>query len=253
MDLSSTALIQNIITCYELQLKSKPLPLKHLKAIDAMVTCRTLERGVSVFECEKDQSLTSINHPCRHRSCSLCAQRRQNQWLDTQKKRLLNCPHFHAVFTLPHEYLPLWQYNQHWFADTFFRVVRSTLIDLMQQRHGVTPGIVMAMHTWGRQLNLHPHIHCVITGGGLDRQQHWKDTGPYLLPIKPLKALYRGRFQSDIKAALLAGDLVLPPDTTQADIRRCLRVSYAKPWSVRIEQQNNTLMGSAYSTTSHAI
>ena len=98
-----------------------------------------------------------------------------------RKRRLLDVPHFHCVFTLPHEYHGLWRYNQKWFVTTFFDVVRSSLMDSLgeEKRHGITPGILMAMHTWGRQLTLHPHIHCVVSGGGLDAQGKWKETAAF--------------------------------------------------------------------------
>jgi len=237
MDLSSSTIVQRIFTCYHAQIKSGLLPVKHHKAVDAIVACRTLDLGASVYRCESERTITSICHSCRHRSCSLCAGRQQQQWLEKQKKRLLSCPHFHTVFTLPHEYLRLWQYNQRWFVSTFFKVVRSTLIDLMEARHGVLPGILMAMHTWGRQLSLHPHIHCVITGGGLNAQRRWQATGEYLLPVKQVKVRYRRRFQNEIKHALASGDLTLPPDNTVHDVRRSIRLTETKEWSVRIEEQ----------------
>ena len=133
----------------------------------------------------------------------------------------------------------LWRYNQKWFTATFFDVVRSTLMDLMQDRHGkgLVPGILMAMHTWGRQLTLHPHIHCVVTGGGLDKSDKWKSTGEYLLPARQLRALYRGRFQDRIKSAFAANELTLPPDHSDLDFRKVYKKSYRKKWCVRIEEQ----------------
>jgi len=240
MEASSQYRVQNIIRCYKNQLLSKPLPLKHIKAIEAIVSCRTEERGVSVYECShEDRHISVVNHSCRHRSCAMCAARSRVDWLEKQKKRLLDCPHFHCVFTLPQEYRVLWQYNQKWFTATFFDVVRSTLMDMMKNEkgHGVTPGILMAMHTWGRQLSLHPHIHCIVTGGGLDAQNQWKDTGKNLLPYRQVKALYRGRFQARIKDAFKAKELTLPPDHGKNNFYFLYKSAYSKSWCVRIEEQ----------------
>ena len=95
----------------------------------------------------------------------------------------------------------------------------------------------MTMHTWGRQLTLHPHIHSVVTGGGLDATNQWKDTGDYLLPGRQIKALYRGRFQAKIKHAFESKELELPPDHDRREFYRLYRAAYSKSWCVRIEQQ----------------
>jgi len=165
--------------------------------------------------------------------------------LEQQKARVLECPHFHCIFTLPQEYQVLWRYNQKWFTATFFDVVRSTLMDMMNNEagHAVRPSILMAMHTWGRQLTLHPHIHCVVTGGGLTAENHWKATGKFLLPGRQIKALYRGRFQARIKEALESGELVLPPDHKRQHFTSLYKAAYSKSWCVRIEEQYAHGMG----------
>ena len=239
MDRSSQFILQNIFNCYKRQLFEMPLALKHRKAVNAITQCRTAAMGVSAYECDDKHNLTLIAHSCRHRSCSICASRRRHQWVEAQQSRLLNCPHFQCVFTLPSEYHVLWQFNQKWFTSTFFDVVRSTLMDLLKDEsgHGITPGVFMAMHTWGRQLNLHPHIHCVVTGGGLKANGEWHSTGKFLLPARQARALYRGRFQAKIKEAYASGELILPPDHTPATFRQIQKTTYDKVWCVRFEQQ----------------
>ncbi|MGQ7846707.1 IS91 family transposase [Granulosicoccus sp. 3-233] len=240
MEASSRYRVQNIVRCYKEQWLAKPLPLKHIKAIEAIAGCQSEERGVSAYECSHEQRhLSLIAHSCRHRSCSLCAARSRVNWLEEQKKRLLDCAHFHCVFTLPQEYRVLWQYNQKWMTATFFDVVRSTLMDMMKNTsgHAVTPGILMAMHTWGRQLTLHPHIHCVVTAGGLDAQNQWKETGQFLLPGRQVKALYRGRFQARILDAFKTRELKLPPDHGKREFYTLYKATYRKSWCVRIEEQ----------------
>ena len=237
MDASSSRLLQNIFCSHEPSLRARRLPLKHLKALDAIVSCRTPDRGTSLFSCEAEQKTVALHHACKHRSCWQCAQREKVAWVEAQQERLIDCAHFHVVFTLPQEYRVLWQYNTAWFTRTFFKVVNTTLRQLMmdQKHHGVTPGVLMALHTWGRQLSLHPHMHCVITAGGEDRAGQWKDTGDYLLPIAVVKALYRGKWQAAIKEAFDDGELALPPDHDARKFRAIHRALYRKPWAVRIE------------------
>lgn len=231
--------IQKIVTCYQSKITQKPRPLKHLKAIDAIVSCRTPSRGTSLYECEDEHRFIPVYHSCKHRSCSVCSARQKHAWVEQQKQRLLDCAHFHCVFTLPHEYHALWQYNQKWFVSTFFRVVKSTLLDLMkdEKHQGVEPGVLMAMHTWGRQLTLHPHIHCVVTAGGLNRKGRWQDSSDYLLPARVLRALYKGRFQGAIRDAINNKELTLPPDQSRTDCHRLWRAVYKKHWCVKIEDK----------------
>lgn len=237
MDASDNTLIQNIFRSHAPRLRASRLPIKHLKAIDAITACRTAERGTSVYRCDAEDSVKTVHHSCRHRSCWLCAQRRRHLWVEAQSERLLDCAHFHVVFTLPSEYRDLWRFNRRWFAEALFRAASSTLLELMKDpRHqDVTPGIVMALHTWGRQLALHPHVHCVVTGGGLDRGGNWKPSGNYLLPVAVVKALYRGKFQAMVKEAFEDGELTLPPDMSEAQFHGCHRRVYKKSWAVRIE------------------
>jgi len=227
MEVSYTKLLQNIFRCYENQLKSKPLPLKHLKALDAITNCRSERGGYSIYQCPKEDTLTTHYHSCRHRSCWLCAYRQR------------------VVFTLPHEYLNLWRFNQKWFTAALFASVKETLTELIgdQRYHGITPGMLMVLHTWGRQLTLHPHIHCLVTGGGLDEGQQWRETGEYLLPIRVVKTLYRGKLQGKIKKAFENSELILPLDHTVRDFEKLYNLSYTKAWSVRIEEQYDTGRG----------
>ena len=96
----------------------------------------------------------------------------------------------------------------------------------------------MTLHTWGRQLNKHPHIHCLITAGGLTEQNDWKGVeGDYLLPIRVVKTLYRGKLQAWIKQAIETDKLVLPRNTNQKAILAQHRILYRKQWSVRIQEQ----------------
>jgi len=237
MDASTSQLLQNIFRFHEPSLRKRRLPLKHLKALDAIVSCRTADRGTSLFICDAEKATVALHHACKHRSCWQCAQREKVNWVNAQQERLIDCAHFHVVFTLPQEYRVLWQYNTAWFTRTFFAVVNETLRQLMKdpKHHGVTPGVLMALHTWGRQLSLHPHLHCVVTAGGEDSGGQWKDTGDYLLPIAMVKAVYRGKWQAAIRDAFDNGELLLPPDHDEGMFRSVHRALYRKAWSVRIE------------------
>ncbi len=231
--------LQKILRAYFPGYSSKhALPLKHLKAAHALMSCRTKDQGHSLYVCPDDNTELQINHSCRHRSCPACAARKQTQWLTQQQQKLLPCAHYHMVFTLPHEYQLLWQYNAAWFSKTLFRACQETLLELLGDPKylGVQPGIIMALHTWGRQLNLHPHLHCLVTAGGMDKQEKWKSVADeFMLPIRVVKAVYRGKVQAMIKQALNEQGLVLPPGQSVSQVMQIVQPLYKKSWSVRIQ------------------
>ncbi len=231
--------LQKLFLAHADYLDNSSQPLKNKKAVYAIQHCRTKDMGESVYACESGHTPISILHSCRHRSCYLCAQKKRLEWIETQKKRLFNTPHFHVVFTLPHEYLNLWRYNEALFTSLIFKASKETLLELIgsDKFHGVTPGILMALHTWGRKLDLHPHTHCLVTAGGLDATRHWRSMGRFLLPVRVLKCLYRGKFQAMIKQAFEAGELRLPEDLTEQTFQSLFKSAYRKTWSVHVEER----------------
>ncbi len=156
--------LQNLFRSHLDYLDSTPQPLKNRKAISAIAFCRTPEMGTSYFTCNHQHKPIEQFHACRNRSCYVCSLKSKQDWIEKQKVRLLNVPHFHVIFTLPHEYLSLWRYNQALFASILFKASKETLLELIADTHyhGLLPGLMIALHTWGRQLTLHPHTHCLI-------------------------------------------------------------------------------------------
>lgn len=235
----SDRILQKIFLAHSDYLDNTPQPLKNRKAIYAIQHCRTEEMGESFYSCKSHHELISVKHSCRHRSCYLCAQKKRREWIESQKKRLFNTAHFHVVFTLPHEYLTLWRFNEALFTSLIFKASRDTLMELMSdpKHHGVTPGILMALHTWGRKLDLHPHTHCLITAGGIDGNGNWKSIDDFLLPVRVLKSLYRGKLQGLLKEARTRGELTLPDDMDDAAFSLLHRAAYRKTWCVHVEDR----------------
>lgn len=235
----SKRIIQKIFSAYSDQLERRPQSLKHRKAIYALTHCRTREMGVSFYQCDRQHDALEQFHSCRHRSCYICAQKKRVEWIEAQKKRLLDTPHFHVIFTLPHEYLSLWRYNEKLFSSVLFAASQKTLLELIGDKKywGITPGILMALHTWGRQLTLHPHTHCLVTAGGVSASGNWKAMDDFLLPGRVVRRLYRGKVQAALLEAFDRAELVLPPDVSASQFRTLHRTLYRKDWSVRIEER----------------
>lgn len=231
--------IQNVFIAFQEQLAHTKQPLKNHKAIDAITHCRTRDMGVSVYTCRHGHAPIEQFHSCRHRSCYLCAQKKRLEWIEQQQSRILNTAHFHVIFTLPHEYLPLWRYNEAFFSRLLFKASQQTLLELLADARygGITPGILMALHTWGRQLTLHPHTHCLVSAGGINAQDEWQALGNFLLPSGVIRRVYRGKVQAFLQAAFTSGELVLPPDWSPEHFWQHYRALYQKHWNVRIEER----------------
>lgn len=177
---------------------------------------------------------------CRHRSCPRCGHRDSEAWLDRQRDRLLPCPHFHVVFTLPSELRTLWRWNPKLSGDLLFAVAREVLFSLLADpaHLGARPGVVMALHTWGRSLVHHPHVHCLVTGGGITEDGSWKPVRRgFLLPVRVMRKVYRGALLRRLEALLRSGEWVLPKDMSLATALERLRQSARKKWNVRVETQ----------------
>ena len=233
----SERILQNLFLCKKAYLDSTPQPLKNRKAISSITSCRTPALGSNVYTCPDAHETRELYHSCRHRSCQLCAQQSRVEWIEKQQQRIFDCPHFHVIFTLPHEYLSLWRFNEAAMSRLLFRAVQETLMTLLSdpQYGGITPGVLMALHTWGRQLSLHPHIHCLVSAGGVNTEGHWQETGPYLPPVQVVKTLYRGKFQALLSHGLREGEIALPSDLSARDYRALHQAAWAKSWCVRIE------------------
>lgn len=216
------------------------LPLHVHQAARAIIDCRTEAMGGHVLSCPVGHVQRIQYNSCKHRSCPQCSGLPIERWLATQRSRLLATDHFHVVFTLPHDFHPWWRWNRRFFNEILFRAVRDTLFELLEDEKylGAKPGIIATLHTWGRTLSLHPHVHCLVTGGGLDREGRWRPVrNGYLLPIRVVRKLFRGKLLALLMAAVRSGKLSFPDNAGEADLRRVIQVWYRKPWNVCLREK----------------
>lgn len=217
---------------------TRTLHPRELRAAWCIRHCFTAAAGAHAVLCPAGHFQQLQYHACRHRSCPRCAGAPRRAWIETELQRLLPCPHFQVVFTLPHELIALWAFNRQAMAGILFDCARTSLLQLMAQpRHGgVVPGLLMALHTWGRTLSYHPHLHCLISAGGLDEHQHWKPTSStFLLPLQPLRAIFRGKLLARIKALLADAQFVPPPLHTLDHWQGLLRQLHRQHFNIEIE------------------
>ena len=217
--------------------QQRTLHPREARAASCISKCYTPALGSHVLSCPQGHGSIVQYHACRHRSCPRCAERTQRHWAQSQLEQLLPCPHFHIIFTLPHAFIALWEFNRAWMNQLLFDCVRQSVLELCAvPRHlGAVPGLLMALHTWGRTLSHHPHVHCLASAGGLDPQGQWRDSrANFLIPLKPLQHLFRGKFLAKLGHALDVGLLRLPPEQDAAHWRASIARHYRLHWNIQI-------------------
>jgi hypothetical protein len=216
------------------------LPAHIRKAARALMKCRTAELGGHMQECPDAHYQRHWYNSCRHRACPQCNRLRLNQWLARQSDRLVQCGHYHMIFTPPHELCDLWIHNVREMTDILFTAVRDTLFEFfLDDRHiGGKPGIIATLHTWSQTLILHPHIHCLITEGGLFNGQ-WvcRTKQGYLLPVRAVMAVFRGKLLAYIDDAIEKAELIMPDGMTMQRWKNLKNKLGRKKWNVNIRER----------------
>ena len=222
---------------FESYQKKHGLSTDQSRAAKSIMLCQSEALGHEEWICLNDGHTEQQNHSCRHRSCPRCHGALMYDWLERTQARLLPCDHYHVIFTLPHELTALWQYNREWCSDHLFKASAETLKELLADARylGAEVGLLSALHTWGRTLSYHPHVHVLVTGGGLQGESWRAIKKDYLLPVGVLKATFRGKWLSWLNEGYATGALTLPPDCTPERWIQTLRTIARKTWNVRIQ------------------
>lgn len=176
--------------------QSHVLSLDQAKATKAIVSCRTAELGAHVDTCDRCGFEKISYNSCRNRHCPKCQTFAKEQWIEKQQSNLLNTQYFHVVFTVPDELNPIFYQNQRQLYRLLFKAASETLMELCADRKylGAIPGITAVLHTWGQNLCYHPHLHCIVTGGGLAEGHRWVNSRKkFFLPVKVISRKFRGK------------------------------------------------------------
>lgn len=181
------------------------LSFQHLKVLRAIKRCRTAALGAHLDHCSNcDHSAISFNS-CRNRHCPKCQAQARQRWLASREQELLGLSYFHVVFTVPHELNRLCQRNPAVLYDLLFRAAAETLLEVAADpKHlGAEIGFLAILHTWGQNLLLHPHVHCLVPAGGLslDRSCWVHPRYGFFLPLGVLKRVFRGKFVDGLRRA----------------------------------------------------
>lgn len=186
------------------------LPIAHLKVMRAIESCRTAVLGGHVERCGQCEHERIAYNSCRNRHCPKCQTMAKQQWIDKRKQELLPIPYFHVVFTVPQSIADIALQNKETLFAILFRASAETLLTIAADpKHlGAKVGFFSILHSWGQNLLFHPHVHCVVTGGGLSPQNEWVASRPqFFLSVRVLSRLFRRLFLEALGKAYRQGEL----------------------------------------------
>ena len=184
---------------------SDKLNARQEKVLGSIVSCRTAALGGHEDACDSCGSLRNSYNSCGDRHCPKCQAARQAFWIDDLAHNTLPVKHFHIVFTVPHHLNQLCLHNPGMYYDLLFSAVWHTLRLFGYTHYGVESGAVAVLHSWGQNLSLHPHIHCLVPAAGYTLDGKWKaieKNGNFLYPVHQLSETFKGKFLDSLKRAL---------------------------------------------------
>ncbi len=216
------------------------------KVLQRLMICRTAALGYHAYRCS-DEACGHIKyqyHSCRDRHCPNCGATKKQEWIEARMQELLPVKYYHVVFTLPHQLNSLVLGHRKLLYKLLFNASSQTLLTFAKdpQYLDALPGIISVLHTWGQQLSFHPHVHCIVSGGGivLPSPSHgegpgvrWKDAKKnnyrFLFPLKAMHTVYRAKFLQSLQQMIAKGEVIMPDGT---DGKTLINLLYQKDWIV---------------------
>lgn len=204
-----------------------------------VATCRTKEQGKHSRRCpdghgEPKEAFNS----CHHRGCPQCGGPATRRWIERRQVQVPACSHVHTIWTIPDVFGPLWVYNRKAFTDIMFRAVWETVLTLMADPHwcGAMPGMLAVFQSWGDYLQRHPHIHALVTAGGVDADGNWRNpTQSFVVCALVAMPLFRGKMRAFILQGIADSTLVCPPGTDARHWQREADRQGLRRWNVQVQ------------------
>jgi len=201
------------------------------KAVAHILACRTGRLGGHLAFCDRCGARHYAYHSCRDRNCPRCGGLDQRLWAEAQLPHLLPVSYFHVVFTLPASLRPFFAHQGRAKAlDALFAAVSESILETAARR-GSRPGLLAVLHTWNQLLGAHPHLHCLVTGGGLG-PKGFLHRRRFLVPLKALRPVFTGKLLSKLETLLAEGSLAVPRDSAH-DL---LRDASCREWKIDIRR-----------------
>jgi hypothetical protein len=207
------------------------------KVMQRLKACRTAALGYHAYRCtgEGCGHIKYQYHSCRDRHCPNCGALKKQEWIEARMQELLAVKYYHVVFTLPHELNSLVLGHRKLLYKLLFDASSQTLLTFAKdpQYLDALPGVISVLHTWGQQLSFHPHIHCIVSGGGITSNNAWKDAKKnkydFLFPVDAMHTVYRTKFLQSLQQMIAVGEVVMPDGTNG---KWLIDLLYKKDWLV---------------------
>jgi hypothetical protein len=201
----------------------------HRRAIEDILACRTAAMGGHVYRCDDCGQHFYVYHGCRNRSCPACHTHQTQQWLDARSVELLPCAYYHVTVTVPAQLRDMLRSNQSDGYRLLMKTAAEAVIALCRDKRymGATPTILAVLHTWTAAMDYHAHVHLLVSGGGIgqDGASWYEAKHPFLVPVRALSRLVRGKFHDALKKARPDLEAQLPASVWTREW-----VAWCKPW-----------------------
>jgi len=233
--------------------KYPEMPQQHRKVINAIINCRTGVYGAAIYRCKHCGQQHRIDRSCGNRHCPQCQYHKSRQWLRKQLDRQLPGQHFMLTFTIPKQLRPFCRSHQRAAYNAMFKTSAGAIKKLVKDPRFLgthLPGFTGVLHTWGRMLPYHPHIHYIVPAGGLatDRKKWLPARNSFYLPVKALSKIFRAKFKSEMMALSLIDRI--NPDVWDVDwVVNCQAIGspeaslkYLAPYVFRVAISDNRIL-----------
>jgi hypothetical protein len=168
------------------------------RVFNKILNCRTDKLGTRIYKCNSCGKQVFTYNSCKDRHCPNCQNYQKEVWINNHKEDILNITYFHVVLTVPKELHPIFYHNQKLMYNLLFDIGCNTILKLCEDKLKIKVGIMAMLHTWSQKGNYYPHLHLIVTGGGLDKLNKWKDSKK-LLPVKVISKTFRNNLLKGIK------------------------------------------------------
>lgn len=209
---------------------------RDISIMNLIERCRSQRLGCHIEQCEECGTKRIAYNSCRNRHCPKCQNSSRERWVENRKEELLPIPYYHVVFTMPYELNKVALYNKRTIYGLLFKSSSETLLALGKdpKRIGAELGIISVLHTWGQALTEHPHIHCIVTGGGITpdgkkwkypKKARWKK---FFIHINVISDLYKKKFLYYLKKAYRQDEI--KTNLAKKDFNKMIDTLYEKKW-----------------------
>ncbi len=212
-------------------IENNKLSPQQIKVLNNILQCRTSSLGGHQEECDNCGNIQYCYNSCGDRHCPKCMNTKQAIWVDELMESTLAVKHYHIVFTVPHSLNDICLWNDKLYYRILFSAVWRTLRSFGYTHYGVETGAVAVLHSWGQNLSLHPHIHCIVPAAGYSVKGNWKNIGnrgKFLYPVRQLSNTFKGKFLDSIKRVLKKENKIM-------GFNSHIQKAYNAKWVVHIE------------------